>query len=161
MKGIKYEEKSIKDILGNIMMIFLEPIDFCLFFAWVGYQIYYFVTYKKRKKEENENYQQNDGVILKSSNKKIGVKQILYYVSLACWGIYFASGIFAFFFGSNTGGGLFSHYREYGFEAMFHTWFWALVSFSMIPVLPITLVYIIIYLVVKKRNEKRNNMYEE
>lgn len=152
--GIAAVRVFILDIFGNVLIIFLRPIDFCLFFFWIGYQIYYFVTFNKCKKEENENYQQSDNVNLKSCNKKIGLKQILFYVSLVCWGLYFASGIYAFFFGSNAGGGLFSHYREYGIEAMVNTLYWTLIAFSVIPILPISLIYIIIYLVVKKRNEK-------
>ena len=48
--------------------------------------------------------------------------------------------------------GLFEHTTEYGMDAMFNTWFWNIIGFSIIiPILPISLVYIIIYLIVNKR----------
>lgn len=139
------------EIFANVMFIFLKPIEFCLFFLWIGYQIYYFITYMKNKKESIIGNQQSD----KNNHEEIGVKQILYYVSILCWAIYFASGIFAFAFGSNTGGGLLDSTREYGIDALTHTLFWNLLTFSIIPILPISLLYIIIYLIVKKREGKK------
>ena len=45
-------------------------------------------------------------------------------------------------------------------DAMFNTWFWNIIGFSIIiPILPISLVYIIIYLIVNKR--KTNNEISE
>lgn len=85
---------------------------------------------------------------------KRNITKIIFYISVLCWIIYFALGIFAFFFGSNTGGGLLYSTREYGMDALTHTLFWNLITFSIIPVLPISLIYIVIYIIVKKRKEK-------
>ena len=118
--------------------------------AWVGFQIYYFISFKSNKKETEEYSKESK----ESTSKKIDLKKILFNISKTCWIIYFASGIFAFFFGANTGGGLFNSTREYGIDALLGTLFWNLLVFSFIPILPISLLYIIIYLVVKKREEK-------
>ena len=87
--------------------------------------------------------------------KSRSVAKILFYIAILCWIVYFASGIYAFFFGSNSGGGLLYPTREYGIDALMHTLFWNLIGFSIIPVLPISLLYIIIYLIVKKREGKK------
>lgn len=60
-----------------------------------------------------------------------------------------------FFFGSNTGGGFFYPEKEYGIDALLDTLFWNFVAFSYIPVLPISLLYIVIYLVVEKVKRSR------
>ena len=111
------------------------------------YQIYYFITYKKAKTTKNE----------QSKNKfnKMNSKKILFIISIICWIIYFLTGIYAFFFGSNTGGGLFYPKMEYGIDALLHTLFWNLIIFSAIPILPISLIYIIIYLIIKYKNRKQ------
>lgn len=54
--------------------------------------------------------------------------------------------------------GLFDHTREYGIDALLHTLFWNLLSFSIIPVLPISLLYIIIYVIVKKKEKNSINI---
>lgn len=52
--------------------------------------------------------------------------------------------------------GLFDHAMEYGIDAFLHTLLWNLISFSVvIPVLPISLLYIIIYLIINKREKKK------
>lgn len=93
----------------------------------------------------------------KNNINKINVAKIIFYIAVLCWIIYFASGIFAFFFGSNTGGGLLYPTREYGITALKNTLFWNLITFSLIPVLPLSLIYIIIYIVVRKKNEKNSS----
>lgn len=116
----------------------------------ICYQIYYLLTLRKGKKEtvsreENAN-----------KEKRFSIKKILFIISIMCWIIYFLSGIYAFFFGSNTGGGLFSHTMEYGIDALVNTLFWNLLTFSVIPVLPITLIYIIVFLIVKYKEKKKD-----
>lgn len=67
------------DVFDNIINMFFNPITLCIIILWISYQIYYFISFKV-------------------------IKKILFFTSILCWIIYFASGIFAFFFGSNTGG---------------------------------------------------------
>ena len=102
-----YGLEAIGDVLGDFCWEFVEavcnPLKCILVILWVGYQIYYFVSYKK---EENENK--------KSFSKKINfdkIKKALFYISILCWILYFLSGIFAFFFGSATGGRTFRTYN--------------------------------------------------
>ena len=56
---------------------------------------------------------------------------------------------------AETGGGLFYPKMEYGMDALVSTLFWNLIAFSIIPVLPISLLYIVIYMIVNKRKKKR------
>ena len=138
-------------VYSNIIFImFFNPITLCIIILWIGYQIYYLISFKSDKKEKVVTKECNG-----STSKNINLKKILFFVSILCWIIYFASGIFAFFFGSNTGRGLFDRTMEYGIDALLHTLLFNLITFSLIPVLPISLLYIIIYWIVKKRKEKK------
>lgn len=139
------------DISSNIIDFF-NPIVQCIIILWIGYQIYYLISFKSNKKENKEYTQEKNRY-----NKNINFKRILFFICILCWVIYFASGIFAFFFGSNTGGGLFNSTMEYGKDALLNTLLWNLFAFSLIPVLPISLLYIIIYVIVKKKEEKNIN----
>jgi hypothetical protein len=109
----------------------------------VGYQIWYFINMKSTK-----------GL----NKKKLNIKKILLMISLLSWIIYFLSGIYAIFFGYERG--FFYHITVYGFEAFKDAMFWNLIEFTFIPVLPITLIYIIIYFISKimqgKTAEKNN-----
>ncbi len=119
------------------------------------YRMYNFITVKGNNKEGSENYKDDKN----SKNKSINLKKIIFFISISCWIIYLASGIFAFIFGSNTGDGYFSQTMEYGMNALLKTLFLNLIYFSFIPVLPISLMYIIIYLVfgkAKKKNQVSN-----
>lgn len=46
---------------------------------------------------------------------------------------------------------------EYGIDALLNTLFSNLLTFSFIPVLPISVLYIIIYLIIKKRGTKNSS----
>lgn len=133
--GIVAVGNFLGDVCNKIINLFFNPFALCIIILWIGYQIYYFVSYK------SNGYKQT----------RINLRKIFLFISILCWIIYFASGIFAFFFGSNTGGGLLDATMEYGMDALLHTLFWNLISFSLIPVLPISLLYIIIYVIIKKR----------
>ena len=50
--------------------------------------------------------------------------------------------------------GLFNPMMEYDMGALIDTLIWNLIAFSIIPILPITLLYIIIYVIVNKRKNK-------
>jgi hypothetical protein len=126
----------------------------CVMILCIGYQIYYLISFKSDKKEKHAYSKENN----ESTSKNISFKKILFFISILCWVIYFASGIFAFFFGSNTGGGLFNPKMEYGIDALLHTLLWNLTAFSLIPVLPSSLLYIIIYVIVKKKEKNSINI---
>lgn len=141
----------LADFLANIINMYFNPIILCIIILWIGYQIYYYISFRSDKKEKIVGKESNG-----STSKSINFKNILFFVSILCWIIYFALGIFAFFFGSNTGGGLLYPTMEYGIDAFLHTLFWNLLAFSIIPILPISLLYIIIYLMIKKKEKNRN-----
>ena len=84
---------SVSDFPTNLIII---PI----IILWIGYQIYYFITFKRIRKENKTEIKGNH----RNISKKITVRKIIFYICIACWGLYFASGIYAFFFGSSTGG---------------------------------------------------------
>ena len=143
------------DVFSKIIKyLFFNPIALCIIILWIGYQIYYFISFKSDNKEKSEYFQESNLY----NKKNISFKKILFFISILCWVIYFASGIFAFFFGSNTGGGLFNPTMEYGIDALLHTLLWNLTAFSLIPVLPSSLLYIIIYVIVKKKEKNSINI---
>ena len=131
------------------MFIYNPVIMICISVLWIGFQIYYLITFKRDRKDKSIGVEEGNA-------KKISVKKIFFIISILCWCLYFATGVYAFFFGSNTGGGLFHHTREYGIDALVNTLFWNLISFTIIPVLPISLIYIIVYIFVKKREQKKS-----
>ena len=109
----------------------------------ITYQIYYIINNKKTEQVEN--------IQSKNIFKKINFKKIFFIISISCWVIYFLMCIHAFFFGF-IGGTRF----EPGIEAFVNAFFLILISYSVIPILPISLIYIIIYL--KKNKSKKNDI---
>lgn len=138
-EGIIYGFDAIGIVLKNVFFIWF--MTFALFpyslpiiliiVLWIGYQIYYLVTFKKSNKE-NEN-----------TIKKINLRKILFYIAMVCWCLYFIYGIFVFFSSIITGDGL--------LETLGFTLKWYLSGFTIIPVLPISLLYIIIYVIINKK----------
>ncbi len=98
----------------------------------VTYQIYYIMSLKA---------------------KKVGAAGVIFSVAIACWIVYLLEGVNAFFFGTAINeGGWFE--REmvtyYGFEAMKYDMGFLGEFFSLyVPILPISLIYIIIYTIYK------------
>lgn len=155
--GFAVIERFLVDIMAKY-------IDFCcspkviIVILWVSYQIYYFSTKelndnKKLKIIHEEKCKNDDNNIQNKTIIKKNWRKIFFYVSVLCWIIYFMIGISSFLFGSNTGGGLFEHARIYGLEGMLSAWFWWGISFSIIPILPVTLIYIIIYIIIYKKKK--------
>ena len=95
-----YGIEAIGDFLGDFAWDFIDavcnPLICILVVFWIGYQIYYFVSFKKEKNESKKSFSK------KTFSEK--TKIVLFYISILCWVLYFLSGIFAFFFGSATGG---------------------------------------------------------
>lgn len=141
--GLSAASEALNDYWSDIIISFDYRL-FLLIFCII-YQIYYFINYQKPKTTEKEQ--------TKNNFNKINFKKILFIISIICWIIYFLTGVHAFFFGSNTGGGLLNPEMEYGLDALLHTLFWNLMIFSVIPILPITLIYIIVYLIIKIKNK--------
>jgi len=121
--GIDAFLASINDIWFYVIR---NPILIVLLIILVIYQIGYF--------------------IIKS---KLPFKKILLYISIICWIIYILSGIYHMIYGYCDG--LFSCTKVYGIDALFSSLFWYGFSFTIIPVLPLTLIYIIIYTIKLKR----------
>jgi len=120
----------LPEVFSDIFDMCLEPVPLCILVLWVGYQLYYFISFKSNKKvpgaqDENEKV-----------SKKISVRKIIFWISIACWVAYFASGF------------------ANGMDALADTLLWNLFVFSVIPILPITLLYIIIYVIVNLKEKK-------
>lgn len=121
----------LPDVFSDILDKCLEPVPLCILVLWGGYQLYYFISFKSAKKvpmvqEENEKV-----------SKKISLRKILFWISIACWVAYFASGF------------------ANGMDALADTLLWNLIVFSVIPILPITLLYIVIYVIVNLKEKKK------
>jgi len=141
-----YGFDAIGDFLGEYWLDNVFHFNFVSvanIFAIV-YPIYYFVTSKKTNNDKVE-----------SNIRKINIKKILFVISVACWITYFMSGMYAFFFGYSAG--LFESGIVYGFEALENALVWNLLIFSAIPILPITLIYIIIYLIFRCKEKRKQN----
>jgi len=143
--GIVAIGNFLPDIFSDILDKCFEPFPLCTAVLWVGYQLYYLISFKSDKKV--------DAVREKNGNasKKVSIRKIIFWISVSCWGVYFASGIVAFF----DEVGFFGSSIEDGMDALADTLLWNLFRFSIIPILPITLLYIIIYVVVKMIDEKK------
>ena len=90
------------DVFGIILNLWLDNpiISIPITILWIGYQIYYFITFERKKKENKMMLKENT----KNTSKNVNLKKIVFYISVGCWFLYFASGIYAFFFGSSVGG---------------------------------------------------------
>ena len=109
----------------------------------IVYQIWYFLSSKSRKT---------------SLTSRLNIKKILFVISLISWIIYFLLGVYASFVGYKTG--FFNTTTVYGLEAFKNAMFWNLLMFTYIPILPITLIYIIVYLsrqMIKRKANKKEN----
>lgn len=132
-----YREKTIYGLETFISKIEDIWLDNIIDFNFIGiielictiYLIWYFIDTNK-------------------STRKINIRKIVYIISIACWIIYALSGVYALFFGYNTG--IITTHRVYGGEALVNALVMNLFIFSIIPILPISLIYIILYL--KKKN---------
>lgn len=132
------------EAFGDVSFFFLDyPAFLFLVIIWISYQLYYFVSYKK------------EDVSKTGKERKWNLKKILFILSITCWLLYFLSGIYAFFFCSMTGGGIFNPTMEYGFTALRAPLLTNILVFSYIPILPITLIYIIIYLIINRKNKQK------
>ena len=152
-----YGFAAIGNYLGSISDVMIEsfidfPINLIVIIIWIGYQIYYFITFNRKEQEKETESQKK----IKSDNQvtytKSTAKRIIFYLCVACWCLYLASGIFAFFFGIDEG---VLEYPNGGVKALISVYIGYGLAFSIIPVLPISLLYIIIYIIVNKRKKKK------
>lgn len=80
---------------------------------WIGYQIYYLITFKKSKNKsesenENENKKENRNTV-----KRVNLSKILFYIAIARWCLFFIEGIFIFFSRVIKGGRITRNIRIY------------------------------------------------
>ena len=83
----------------------------------------------------------------------INKRNVLFILSLSTWVVYFFYGIYISIVGYDTG----HFYKIYGMNAFLHAMLINLIIFTIIPILPFSLIYIISYLLNrrKKYKEKR------
>ena len=146
---------------GEILDFCFMPLNCCMFFSWIAYQIYFIITYEKKYKvaKDNEQNEKREEDNKGTQVKKLGARRVIFFISIGCWALYLLTSIGAIFFGTSTGGGLFDSYREYGIEGMKSALFWNGLALTIIPVLPCSLIYIIIYMIVNRK--KRNKLCKE
>ena len=67
------------DVFSKIIKyLFFNPIALCIIILWIGYQIYYFISFKSNKKEKAE-YSKESNVY---TSKNINLKKILFFISI-------------------------------------------------------------------------------
>lgn len=136
--------------LDGFIYAFSDVFDYIVFSNWVVlliaiviYQIWYFVCeYKTRGERKKDNKRSKH--IFFSIEGSI-VKKVLFVLSITCWMLWFLYGIYSFFFGYCSG--FFRCNIVYGIDAMYSSMLFSLFIFSFIPVLPISLIYIIVYII--------------
>ena len=89
--------------------------------------------------------------IEKKSNENI--KKNWFIICCLVWVAYFGYGIYAYFAGYSSG--FFGGPMIYGYKAFRDAMIWNLIGFSIIPILPATLIYIVIYLLNNKKEKKK------
>lgn len=135
-----YGTDAISCFIGNLYLeiwvghnnIILIPLTI----LWIGYQLYYYITFEKTKKE-------NNGNVTKNTN----LEKILSFIFICCC-IYFVSGILAIFFGSYLmeESVVRDNMLNYGENTIAISLF-----LIFLNVLPILLLYNIIYVIINKK----------
>ncbi len=142
--GFDAMERFLGDVYHDVIISIADFIPACIAILWIGYQIYYFITLKKDEKPKEE------------KRKKYELSKIVFFICILCWVIFFLLGIYAFFFGADAG--WFYTNIVYGIDGVLTMWLWLLIAFGwFIPILPVTLLYMIIYLIIKRKNKKKVN----
>ena len=138
--GIKAMICFIVDIYKAIWSSANSIILLPLIILWIGYQLYYYITFEKTKKENNGN-----------TTKNTNLEKILTFIFICCC-IYFASGVLAIFFGSYL-----MEESVMGDRMLDYGWGTIPISLflSVFNVLPILLLYKIIYVIVNKKEKKK------
>ena len=80
---------AIGNFLGDVLLdLWLDNpiITIPITVLWIGYQIYYFITFERKKKENKTTLRENT----KNTSKNINYKKIVFYISIGCWCLYFA-----------------------------------------------------------------------
>lgn len=104
---IIYGFQAIGSLLSNVFFMWFitfamlpYSLPFVLIIClWIGYQIYYLITFKKSKstikiksKSKIENEPENENTVEKASFGKI-----LFYIAIVCWCLLFMRGVLIFF----------------------------------------------------------------
>ncbi len=152
----KYLGDVFNDVIDLVIDFPKNLIAIPIIIMWVGYQIYYFITFDRKKQKQKTGSQKEIETDNQTTSTKSTAKRIIFYLCVACWCLYLASGIFAFFFGYDDG--IFHSNMIYGIDALLSAYLWYGLAFSFIPVLPISLLYIIIYIIVNKRKKKKETI---
>ena len=140
------------DVFGLVF----EVSAWVIFIICVAYQFYYFINVKGNKEKNIKDKSSEISVEQeeKRTEKRQKVRKVWFIIALMCWGLYLLSGVYAFFFGYDSG--LFSTVKVYGFEGLCNALFWNIIILSIFPILPVSLIYIIVYIisnVIKKKKE--------
>lgn len=66
------------DFFGNVTELYFNPITLCIIILWIGYQIYFFISFKSDKKEKSIYTKEGNEI----TSKKINLKRILFFISI-------------------------------------------------------------------------------
>lgn len=114
----------------------------------IGYQLWYFIFEYNPKKVKKSKW----NIFIRKAVPIL--KKILFGLSLLIWFLYILSGIYSYFSGFESC--FITCNTVYGFDALLESMFYIALLFGiMIPVLPITLIYMIMYVVKLRKSTKK------
>ena len=149
-----YGLDSLSRFWSDIIFEFMITPKVVILAVCIIYQIYYFIMGKRKEKRIKQDEETGEEVVEEEADLKAEKRRkVLYIISWGCWGLYLLTGVYAFFFGYSTG--IFKKTMIYVFEALSEVLFWNIIIFSVIPILPISTIYIVIYHINKLKNKKQ------
>ena len=148
-----YGLEGVKEAFNDLFFDFLFGPWFLLIVAIIFYQLWYFIFRFETKIEKNmkKNSKANKKAEVDDEVVKFNLKKILFVLAVLVWIYYLGMGVYYFFAGTCVG--MLDCEMIYGFDAMFEFYFLNGFMLTMIPVLPITLLYMILYLIKDKKNK--------
>lgn len=138
-----YGFKAFFEVLADIVLNCTTNIGILfIYVVSLGYQIYYLIDVNNKLLKIN----------FKCKKLNLDYKKILFYISFIPLVYILVHGIISAIFGYKIG---FIYYSYiYGVDAFFDSVIMDSLTLSFIPVLPISIIYIIIYTVIMVRNKK-------
>ena len=140
--------------LGNLLATGWPVLILAICFA---YQMHYLINAKGLKNGTDDEVDEADKLKIEKRERTC---KIIYKISLICWGIYLILGVCAFPLLPLDEDSLL-WVGEYGLEAIFGTLLLNAAILTVIPILPITAIYIIVYILSNRKKNKNCKNEEE
>ena len=143
---IEYGIDGAMEALNNFWFdnLFMFNYVTVIFIVCIIYQLWYFITRKSNKEVDNNN-----------AKKKINLKKFFFILCILFWIIYLCYGIYSAIFGYEYEF-LGNYHISYGIKGLLDSLFILGIYFCIVPIIPISIIYIIIYTIVYYREKKRS-----